>query len=627
MGDNLLARLAAQVGASDYRQLHAWSIADLDRAWATACDAVGVTWIDRPTRVLADATMPGAEWFPGGTLNLTQHVLARAAVAPDEVAVIEHSQTRPVQMLTWAQLADAVHRVAGGLAGRGIGRHSRVGAYTPNTVETLVAFLATAQLGAQWSSCAPEFGPKAVVDRFGQFRPDVLLTVDGYQYGAKRIDRVATSVEIVAQLPGAPAVIPIRYLGTGDDGFGALLAADPITTYAPMRYRDPLYVLYSSGTTGLPKPIVHSHVGIAVEHMVVHQLHHDLGPGERFFWFTTTGWMMWNYLVSALASGASIVLFEGDPAAADLSTLWQVAEQTDTTVFGMSAGFIMNCRKAGLTPPRGRIREIGSTGAPLPIEGDLWLRERLPGVAVNSISGGTDVCSAFVGANPMTPTAPGTLGGSLFAREAAAFDEHGARCPTGERGELVITTPMPSMPLAFLGDDDGSRLFHAYFDRFPGVWCHGDWVTFAADGSCVISGRSDATLNRGGVRLGTADFYAVVDDLAEVRDSLVVHVDEPRDGVERDQLFLFVQLQPDLAVTDELRATIKAALRTALSPRHVPDVIEAVPSVPRTLSGKRLEVPVKQILLGRDYDGVLSKESLANPAAIDWFVTYAAANG
>jgi acetoacetyl-CoA synthetase len=615
-----IVRLARKHGFENFDDLHAWSIADLPRFWSEASEFLGVRWHDYPTAALADHKMPSTAWFPGGTLNYAEHALARAAVAPDDIAVIEHSQTRSPRTLTWAQLADQVARCAAGLEALGVTADDRVGSFCPNIVETLVTFLATATLGAVWSSCAPEFGPRAVIDRFVQFEPTVLLHVDGYRYGSKEIDRRNEVAEILEHLPSVRTTISVQYLGSGPDEWSPLIGEARHEGFAAVPYDRPIYVLYSSGTTGLPKPIVHSHVGITLEHLVVHALHSDHTPSDRLFWFTTTGWMMWNFLVSGLLVGSSIVLFDGDPATPDLNTLWDVAERSQTTVFGASAGFFMNCRKAGLTPNRGEFWQIGSTGAPLPLEGFEWLSEALGAdVVINSISGGTDICSCFVGWNPMVPVVNGEIAGQMLGRQAAAFDEDGNPCPTGVQGELVVTTPMPSMPLGFLGDPDGSRYHRAYFERFPGVWCHGDWITFTGSGGCIISGRSDATLNRGGVRLGSAEFYTVVETLPEVVDSLVVHLDEG----DVDRLYLFVQLREGVHLDDLLRARIRAELRAALSPRHSPDVIEAVPLVPRTLSGKKLEVPVKKILSGQPADKVLSSESLAVPAAIDWFVQYA----
>jgi acetoacetyl-CoA synthetase len=383
----------------------------------------------------------------------------------------------------------------------------------------------------------------------------------------------------------------------------------------------PLYILYSSGTTGLPKPIVHGHGGILLEHLKIHALHHDLGPGDRFFWYTTTGWMMWNYLVSGLAVGATIVLFDGSPAHPDLSALWRLAAEEGVTYFGTSAPYLMACRKAGLRPREvadlSRLRSIGSTGAPLPAEGFRYVYDAVaPWAHLESVSGGTDVCTAFVGAAPLVPVWEGEISCRCLGAAVEAYSPDG-RPLTGEQGELVVTQPMPSMPVAFWNDPDGSRYRAAYFDDFPGAWRHGDWITLTERGSCVISGRSDATLNRGGVRIGTAEFYAVVEAIPEIADSVVIHLEEP------DELLLFVALRPDAALDDGLEDRLRREIRTSLSPRHVPDGICAVPAVPRTLSGKKLEVPIKRILTGTPAEEAASRGSLANPDSLDAFAKLA----
>ncbi len=615
--DTPLGRFATAHGHEDYESLHAWSVGDLGGFWGAIADHFSVRWGMPPSATFgADGPlMPGTEWFPGGTLNYAEHVVRGA---PPDIAIIARSQTRAEIMLTGGDLLDAVARCARGLRRLGVGFGDRVGAYAPNVPETLIAMLATASIGAVWSSCAPEFGVRSVIDRLSQIEPKVLLAVDGYVYGAKRIDRTAEVAEIRAGLASVEHVVGLRYLGVGPDDWTSLLAGpDPgPASFVRVPFDHPLYVLFSSGTTGLPKPIVHGHGGITLEHLKVLGLHHGLRPGDRFFWFTTTGWMMWNYLTSGLAVGASIVMFDGDPAAGSLATLWDIAEDVDCSVFGMSAPFIMSCRKAGLTPRRGRLREIGSTGAPLPAEGFEWIYDRVgPRVLLNSISGGTDVCTAFLGMNPLTPVRAGEISGALLGCAVTGFDPSGHPCRPNEQGELVITAPMPSMPVGFWGDTDGARYRNAYFTDFPGVWRHGDWVTFHDDGSCIVSGRSDATLNRGGVRLGTADFYAVVEAFAEVADSVVVHLDA--DG--RDELLLFVSLAAGAELYDDLRRRIVGALRTELSPRHVPDSIEAVPVVPRTLSGKKLEVPIKRILTGTPADVAASRGALADPTSLTWF--------
>jgi acetoacetyl-CoA synthetase len=623
-------QFASAAGFTDYASLHAWSVGDRESFWRRATEFTGVRWHDEPTAMGTGDEMPGVTWFPGGTLNYAEHALAAASTRPGDVAVVARGQTRPPNELTWAALAEQVHAVAGGLRRLGVFAGDRVVAYAPNITETLVAFLAASSLGAVWSSCAPEFGVRAVIDRFAQIEPNVLVAVDGYRYGDRTLDRRAEVTAIAAALPTLRHLVHVGYLDPGSappelaNGIDTvtwpeLVDGDPgAPDFTILAADHPLYVLFSSGTTGAPKAIVHGHGGIVAEHLKVLRLHQDIGPDDRFFWFTTTGWMMWNYLVSGLLTGATVVLFDGDPGAPSLDTLWDVAADTGITVFGVSAPFLMGCRKAGVRPPRGQLRWVGSTGAPLPAAGFRWVHD-LAGVPVSSISGGTDVCTAFVGSSPLVPVRAGEISCRLLGCAVEAFTPEGRPCPPGVTGELVLTAPMPSMPVGFWGDPDGARYRAAYFDEFPGAWRHGDWVTFTDDGACVISGRSDATLNRGGVRLGTSDFYAVVEGFEEVADSLVVHLeDDGEDGMGR--LVLFVALAPGAELDDELAARIGTALRRDLSPRHVPDAIEAVPAVPRTLSGKKLEVPVKRILTGTPPEEACSRESLANPAALDHFI-------
>ena len=619
----------AATGHSSWDELLEWSITDVDGFWRALADHLGVRWRRPPEGgvALADGSLPGAVWFPGAELNHAEHALAHAEVDPDGVAVIARSQSRDEVVLSWAELSSAVARAAAGLRRLGVARGDRVAAYAPNCAETLVVFLATASIGAVWSSCAPEFGTRSVVDRLAQIEPTVLLAVDGYRYGAKAIDRTAEVAAIAAELPTVRHVVGLRHLGTGADGYGELLAGPDLgpPTFEAVPFDHPLYVLYSSGTTGLPKAIVHGHGGITLEHLKVLALHQDLGPGDRFGWFSTTGWMMWNYLVSGLLVGATVVLFDGDPGHPDLTTLWRLAAETGCDVFGASAPFLLSCRKAGLRPGTdldlSRLRCVGSTGAPLPPDGFRWVHDAVgDDVQVNSISGGTDVCTAFLGMVPALPVRAGEISTRYLGCAIEAYDPDGRPVPAGTTGELVVTRPMPSMPVGFWGDADGSKLRAAYFEDFPGVWRHGDWITFTDDGACTITGRSDATLNRGGVRLGTSEFYAVVESLPEVADSLVVHLEDPDDaGVGMGELLLFVQLAPGHALDDEVVGRIRTALRSELSPRHLPDRIEAVPVVPRTLSGKKLEVPVKRILTGTPVDVAASRGSLADPTSLDWF--------
>jgi acetoacetyl-CoA synthetase len=609
------------IGTFDsYDALWRWSVDDLAGFWGAVWQFFDVRASVPYSQVLDSSTMPGTKWFVGARLNYAEHILRHAG---DGQAIIAHSQTRPPSTLTWDQLAEQVGRARAGLQRIGVGSGDRVAAYLPNVPETIVAFLAACSLGAVWTSCAPEFGVQAVLDRFGQIDPVVLLVVDGYRYGGRDVDRRPEVQAIRDGLPSLRGTVALQYLG--DDAVpGAIAWADLIGEPGPIEFEQvaadhPLYVLYSSGTTGMPKPIVHGHGGILLEHLKVLGLHADLGPADRFFWFTTTGWMMWNYLVSGLLTGAAIVTFDGDPAAPALDTLWDLAAEAGITWFGASAPYYMTCRKAGLWPGErfdlSPLRAVGSTGAPLPADGFHWIYDVVGSdVMLSSISGGTDVCSAFVGGCPMVPVVAGEISCRYLGVAVEAFDDTG-RSLVGEQGELVVTKPMPSMPIGFWGDADGSRLQAAYFDTYPGVWRHGDWITLDEHGGCVITGRSDATLNRGGVRIGTSEIYRVVEAVDGVSDSLIVHL-EDTDAGGPGVLVLFVALGDGVRI-DDLIEPIKRALRTNLSPRHVPDEIHTLASIPTTLSGKKLELPVKKILGGADPDSVASRGALKNPESLD----------
>jgi acetoacetyl-CoA synthetase len=616
-----IGRFAARNGFDAFEPLQRWSVEDLEGFWQAVWDFFELRWHTPPERVLGSRAMPGAEWFPGGRLNYAEHMLRGE---DDAVAVVARSNTRGPIELTFGELREPVARARAGLVRLGVGRGDRVVAYLPNIPETLVAFLATASLGAIWASVAPEFGVRSVLDRQAQIEPKVLLVVNGYTYREARVDRRAEVAAIAAGLPTVEHVVEVAY-GDDADGWAALTREPGPLAFEPVPFDHPLYVLFSSGTTGLPKAIVHGHGGILVEHVKNLGLGWDLKPGGRLFWFTTTAWMMWNALVSALLLRSSIVLLDGDPAWPDLAQQWRLAEQTRPSVMGVSPAFLMTCRKAGLAPGRdfdlSSIRVVPIAGSPLPGEGYDYVYEQLgPDVLLLNGSGGTDVCSAIVSGSALQPVHRGEMAGRWLGVDATAFDADGHEV-IGSLGELVIRKPMPSMPVGFWNDPDGERYRAAYFDMFPGAWRQGDWVRFSEAGTCIVTGRSDATLNRGGVRLGTSEFYAVVEAVPGIADSLVVHLEDPAGGIGR--LLLFVRLDADASLDDELRRRIATELRATLSPRHVPDEVHAVPAIPRTHSGKKLEVPVKRILLGAAAADVASPGALADPTALDAFVTLA----
>ncbi|HEU0090189.1 MAG TPA: acetoacetate--CoA ligase [Pseudonocardiaceae bacterium] len=628
------------VQVADYAALWRWSVRDLEGFWGAFAQFAAVRFHTPPHRVLAAPTrsgaeMPGARWFPGATLNYAEHALGTGpGKGDDDPAVIFRREDGAREHLSYGQVRRRVAAARAALAALGVSRGDRVAALAPNSPDTLVAFLATASLGAIWSSCSPDFGARAVADRFTQIEPTVLIAVHDYRYGGRSYPVRSTVDALGRQIPSLQAVVP-------PPRWDRLLAehAGAAPAFEAVDFDHPLWVLYSSGTTGLPKSIVHGHGGIVLEHLKKLMLQSDLGPGDRFFWFTTTGWMMWNYLISGLLVGATIVLYDGSPAHPDLDTLWQLAEQERITYFGTSAPFVQACRKAGLRPGKqhdlAALRAIGSTGAPLSAEGFRWLSAEIgPEVQICSVSGGTDVCTAFVCAAPDVPVWEGEISCRALGAAVVALDGTGAEL-LDEVGELVITRPMPSMPVSFWNDPDGTRLREAYFDTYPGRWRHGDWIRITPRGSCVIYGRSDATLNRGGVRMGTAEFYAVVEGLDEVVDSLVIDTSgtgladsahsandsgspgspgSPEDG----ELLCFLVLAPGVALAD-VEPRLRAALRQNLSPRHVPDRFIVIDEVPRTLNGKKCEVPVKRILAGVDPERAVSADALRNPEALRAF--------
>ncbi len=615
-----------------YRELWRWSVDDPEAFWASIWDRFEIRGARSYERVLASREMPGADWFPGALLNYAEHALRRR---DDHPALVFRSETTGLSAtvtVSYRELAARVAAARAGLARLGVGRGDRVVAYLPNLPEAVVGLLATASLGAIWSSCSPDFGTRAVVDRFAQVEPKVLLAVDGYRYGGRDFDRLPELAAIERALPTVVATVVVPYLRSEPDlgalrrpmSWSALCAEAGPLAFEQVPFAHPLWVLYTSGTTGLPKGIVHGHGGILLEHVKSLALHQDLGPDDRFFWFTTTGWMMWNYLLGILPLGGTAVLFDGNPGHPDLRTLWRFAADAGVPYFGTSAAFIQACLKAGIRPrdevDLGALRAVGSTGAPLVPEGFAWIADAVkPGIPIGSVSGGTDVCTAFVQSCPILPVRAGRLQCAALGAKVEAYAEDG-RAVIGRVGELVITCPLPSMPVFFWNDPTGERYRSSYFETFPGVWRHGDWIEFDEDGSAAISGRSDSTLNRGGVRMGTSEFYRVVEELPEVADSLVIDLGRPG---EEGQLLLFVVPAAGIELDDALRKRIAGALRSALSPRHVPDRIVAVPAIPRTLNGKKLEIPVKRILLGEPMAAAVSEGAVADPESLRPFAALA----
>ena len=613
-------RLADEHGLvfADYEALWRWSTTELEAFWQSIWDFFDVRPGRPPTRVLGRRTMPGAEWFPGAELSYAAHVFR--GKPDDRTAIVHASELRPLAELSWGELRDQTARIATGLRAAGIGPGDRVAAYLPNIPETAAAFLACASIGAVWSSCSPDFGIRTVVDRFAQIEPKVLLAVDGYRYGSVDFDRRETVARLTRELPTVERTFVLPYLG-GEGSWHELVTDHSELEFAELPFVHPLWVLYSSGTTGPPKAIVHSQGGILLEHLKTLNLHVDARPDDRLFWFTTTGWMMWNFLVGGLLAGSSIVLYDGAPAP---DRLWQLAADAGVTCFGTSAAYIGSCLKTGVEPRAGRalarLRSVGSTGSPLSPEGFRWVYEHVgTDTWLFSTSGGTDVCTAFVGGVPSLPVYEGELQARSLGARVEAFDETGVSVVDGV-GELVLTEPLPSMPVFLWNDPGGSVYRETYFSVYPGVWRHGDWIEITSRGTAIVYGRSDSTINRGGVRMGTSELYRAVLAVDDVVDALAVDV--PREGTD-GWLHLFVVLRAGAELDDEIEASVRRRIRADCSPRHVPDEITQVPEIPRTLSGKILEVPVKRILMGRPPESVASRDALANPEALDWFVALA----
>ncbi len=604
-------------------ELWKWSVEHLADFWGSLWDFFHVQASQPYNEVLSTQNMPGCTWFCGAELNYAEHVFRNAN--DQQPALLFRSERHQLQEISWQELSHKVAAIAHWLREMGVRRGDRVVAYLPNIPEAVTAFLACASVGAIWSSCSPDFGTSSVIDRFRQIEPKVLFAVDGYQYNGKAFDRRPIVAELQYALPTLEKTVLLPYLHDSFELEGSaatvswhdLLRYEAELTFEQVPFNHPLWVLYSSGTTGLPKAIVQGHGGILLEHLKVLALDLDLKETDRFFWFSTTGWMMWNLLVSGLLVQASIVLYDGSPGHPDVDMLWQLAEESHMTFFGTSAAYISSCMKTGIEPEQQHdlqsLRALGSTGSPLPPENFQWIYAHVKrNLWLTSISGGTDVCSAFVGGSVILPVYAGELQCRSLGAKVEAFDEQG-QALIDEVGELVLTAPLPSMPLYFWNDPEHVRYTESYFSMYPGIWRHGDWIKITTRGSAIIYGRSDSTINRMGIRMGSSEIYRVVEGLPEVQDSLVIGVELPEG---RYYMPLFVVLKDSITLDDQLKQKIRQALRQQISPHHMPDEILLIKEVPRTLSGKKLEVPIKKLLMGQSAATALNVDALSNPHAL-----------
>lgn len=628
---NWLAREKGVV-THEYTNLWRWSVEHLDVFWQSIWSFFDIQADGEREPALGQRGMPGAEWFPNARLNFAEHVFRGAT--PNQPAVIARSEDVPLQHISWAELERATAALAATLRGWGVGPGDRVASYMPNRPETVIAFLACASIGAIWSSCAPDMGAPVVLDRLRQIQPKVLFAVDSYSYNGKQYDRAQVVRRLLADLPSVERTVQVSgplareravdWHNRAD--WEAVVANDAPARYERLPFSHPLWILYSSGTTGLPKAMVHGHGGILLTHLKEMALQNDLRPGDRLLFLGSTGWTVWNLLVGALVTGATIVLYDGHPSWPNGDALWRFVDQQEVAVFGTGAAVLLANKKDGLRPrdyaPLKKLRTILSTGSPLPVDAFEWVyRDVKPDVWLASVSGGTDIASCFVACAPTLPVHAGEIQCAELGVAAYAFNEAG-QAVIDEVGELVITEPMPSMPLYFWNDPDGRRYRESYFEVYPGIWRHGDWIRFTPHGSSVIYGRSDSTINRVGIRIGTAEIYRVVEELPEVRDSLVVDLEY----LGRPSFMpLFVVLQPDIALDRPLIERIQQQIRTKASGRHVPDAVVQVSEIPRTLSGKKMEVPVRKLLLGANLSKVASPDAMQNPSSLDFFAEYAKA--
>ncbi len=622
-----LAWLAREKGLrfDGYDALWRWSVAEPEAFWESVWQHFEVRASRPYTSVLAARRMPGARWFEGARLNLAENCFRHAAA--DRPALVFASEIAPLAEVSWDELAHEVGRVAGALRGMGVKPGDRVAAFVPNIPQAIVAFLACASLGAVWSSCAPDMGAASILDRFRQIDPKVLIAVDGYRYGGKDFDRRGVVEELRAKLPTLEHVVLIPYLLAeatlpGATGWKELKGKQ--LQFEQLPFDHPLWIVYSSGTSGPPKPIVHGHGGMLMNTLKSLAFEFDLRRGDRFFWYTSSGWIMWNLLASSLVGGCSAVLMDGHPGFPDPGRLWRFAAEAKADFVGTSPAFVGVCMKAGIEPARladlSHMRSLGCSGSPLSGDAYRWIYRQFPDVFLAVGCGGTDVAGGIVGSSPALPIHEGEMQCRLLGVDVDACDPDG-RPLAGEIGEMMIGTPLPSMPLHFWNDAGGRRYHDSYFSMAPGKWRQGDWLRITPRGGAVVYGRSDATIKRHGVRLGTSELYRAIEGVPEVLDSLVIdleYLDRP------SYMPLFVQLRPGMTLDAALKARIADAIRTGVSARFVPDDIFAVAEVPRTLTGKKMELPVRNLLLGRPLDKVASRDAMANPASLDYFVAFAA---